>query len=84
VCNYRLRGNCNTRIVVIGNYAYGPITAEPCRVKEQPLRPRRSCFAPASTSLMNTNETQVEAPGTAPGSEWFITQSVYHHRQPEG
>jgi hypothetical protein len=24
----------------------GPITAEPCRAKVRPLRPRRSCFAP--------------------------------------
>ncbi|PZR94000.1 MAG: hypothetical protein DI537_09220 [Stutzerimonas stutzeri] len=26
----------------------GPITAEPCRAKEQPLHPRRSYFAPAA------------------------------------
>ena len=23
----------------------------------------------------------VEAPGTAPGSEWFIATAVYHHSQ---
>ena len=26
-----------------------------------------------------TGRNLVEAPGTAPGSEWFIAQSVYRH-----
>src|SRR5580692_2376411 len=42
-----LRGLSNRSIVVIRNYGSGPITAEPCRAKARPLRPRRSCFAPA-------------------------------------
>src|SRR5215831_4056249 len=42
-----LRGLSNRSIVVIRNYGFGPITAEPCRAKARPLRPRRSCFAPA-------------------------------------
>jgi len=25
----------------------------------------------------------VEAPGTAPGSEWFITTAIYRHSQPK-
>ena len=29
----------------------GPITAEPCRAKARPLRPRRSYFAPAQSQL---------------------------------
>src|ERR1700681_1551645 len=29
----------------------GPITAEPCRAKARPLRPRRSYFAPAQNQL---------------------------------
>src|SRR5215471_2722593 len=41
-----LRGLSNRSIVVVGNYEIGPITAEPCRAKARPLRPRRSCFAP--------------------------------------
>src|SRR5713226_5095766 len=41
-----LRGLGNRSIVVVGNYEVGPITAEPCRAKARPLRPRRSCFAP--------------------------------------
>ena len=44
-----LRGLSNRSIVVVGNYEDGPITAEPCRAKARPLRPRRSCFAPAGT-----------------------------------
>src|SRR5438094_9536930 len=44
-----LRGLSNRSIVVVGNYCCGPITAEPCRAKARPLRPRRSYFAPAET-----------------------------------
>src|SRR6516225_8185032 len=43
-----LRGQGNRSIVVVCNYEFGPITAEPCRAKARPLRPRRSCFAPLS------------------------------------
>src|SRR3974390_1626714 len=42
-----LRGLSNRSIVVVGNYESGPITAEPGEEKARPLRPRRSCFAPA-------------------------------------
>ena len=41
-----LRGLSHRSIVVVGNYCYGPITAEPYRAKARPLRPRRSYFAP--------------------------------------
>src|ERR1700751_960775 len=41
-----LRGLGNRSIVVVGNYEIGPITAEPCRAKARPLRPRRSYFGP--------------------------------------
>jgi hypothetical protein len=41
-----LRGLSNRSIVVVCNYEIGPITAEPCRAKARPLRPRRSYFAP--------------------------------------
>jgi hypothetical protein len=44
----RLRSETSLRIVVIGNYMGGPITAEPCRAKARPLHPRRSYFAPAT------------------------------------
>src|SRR5690348_12783338 len=46
----RLRGLSNRSIVVVGNYEIGPITAEPCRAKACPLRPRRSYFAPAGAA----------------------------------
>src|SRR5215468_10667506 len=68
-----LRGLSHRSIVVIGNYEIGPITAEPCRAKARPLRPRRSCFAPV-----------VEAPGTAPGSDRFITTAIYRHSRQAG
>ena len=54
-----LRSDSNRSIVVIGNYENGPITAEPCRAKTRPLRPRRSCFAPAKTRFQRA---LVEAP----------------------
>jgi len=42
-----LRSLSNRSIVVVGNYCSSPITAEQYREKARPLRPRRSCFAPA-------------------------------------
>ncbi|SCM72291.1 hypothetical protein KL86PLE_100538 [uncultured Pleomorphomonas sp.] len=42
-----LRGDGHRSIVVIRNYRFSPITVVQCRVKEPPLRPRRSYFAPA-------------------------------------
>src|SRR5580693_4065538 len=41
-----LRSQSNRSIVVVRNYEFGPITAEPCRAKARPLRPRRSYFDP--------------------------------------
>src|SRR5262245_47987044 len=67
-----LRGLSNRSIVVVGNYEIGPITAEPCRAKAHPLRPRRSYFAPAlgaTSPLWSLPRNLVEAPGTAPGSD---------------
>src|SRR5438105_10583240 len=37
-----LRSQGHRSIVVVCNYEFGPITAEPCRAKARPLRPRRS------------------------------------------
>ena len=42
-----LRGLSNRSIVVVGNYLGDPMTAVSCRATTNPLRPRRSCFAPA-------------------------------------
>src|SRR5687767_14535975 len=41
-----LRSVSNRSIVVVGNYENGPITAEACRAKARPLRPRRYYFGP--------------------------------------
>ena len=71
----RLRGLSNRSIVVVGNYIR-PITSDPFRAKARLLRPRRSYFAPAETQ---PRWALVEAPGTAPGSERFITTRVYRH-----
>ena len=60
---------------------HSPITAEPYREKTRPLRPRRSCFAPAETRVFG-RRAWVEAPGAAPGSEWFIATAIYFHSRP--
>jgi len=45
---------------------------------------KKTVFTPSSI-LFRPQEpchdrgNMVEAPGTAPGSEWLISQSVYHH-----
>ena len=78
-----LRCGAHRSIVVIGNYRFDPITAVSCRAKEHLLHPRRSCFAPAAARLLPNafalQRAVVEAPGTAPGSGWFIMMSVYRH-----
>ena len=61
---------------------HSPITAEPYREKTRPLRPRRSWFAPAETHPKE--RVLVEAPGTAPGSEWFIATVIYFHSRRTG
>ena len=54
------------------------MTVVPCRAKTHPLRPRRSCFAPSGSPGLE-GEEMVEAPGTAPGSDGFITIAIYRH-----
>jgi hypothetical protein len=61
---------------------HSPMTAEPYREKTRPLRPRRSCFAPAETRA--GRRAWVEAPGAAPGSEWFIAAAIYFHSRQAG
>ena len=63
---------------------HSPITAEPYREKTRPLRPRRSWFAPAETRQPRLVRVLVEAPGTAPGSEWFIATVIYFHSRRTG
>src|ERR1700691_5280226 len=58
------------------------MTAEPYREKTRPLRPRRSCFAPAETRA--GRRAWVKAPGAAPGSEWFIAAAIYFHSRQAG
>src|ERR1700730_12289269 len=78
-----LRSQSNRSIVVIGKYGFGPITPEPSRAKARLLRPRRSYFDPVSGGLKTSSVVSppelVESPGTAPGSERFITTPVYRH-----
>jgi hypothetical protein len=61
---------------------HSPMTAEPYREKTRRLRPRRSCFAPTETRAMR--RAWVEAPGAAPGSEWFIAAAIYFHSRQAG
>ena len=80
-----LRSLSNRSKVVVGNYCISPITAEQYREKTRPLRPRRSCFAPAEARPeWRLRRALVEAPGTAPGSEWFIATAVYFHSRRTG
>lgn len=80
-----LRSLSNRSKVVVGNYCSSPITAEQYREKVRPLRPRRSYFAPAKTRFgLARSWALVEAPGTAPGSEWFIATTVYFHSRRTG
>ena len=74
-----LRGNSHRSIVVIRNYKFGPMTAEPCRANDRPLhspsnlfRPRRNPPPPRLESRLK-ERAWVEAPGTAPGSEELIS-----------
>src|ERR1700720_2943346 len=76
-----LRGNSHRSIVVVSNYNFGPMTAEPCRAKDRPLhspsnlfRPRRNPSLPRLGSRLQ-QRAWVEAPGTAPGSEELISTS---------
>ena len=62
-----------------------PVTSEPSRAKARPLRPRRSCFGPADAAPPWWDRAAwVEPPGTAPGSDRFITTPVYRHSRPCG
>src|SRR5215467_566622 len=80
-----LRSPSNRSKVVVGNYCSSPITAEQYREKVRPLRPRRSYFAPAKARFRVARwRALVEAPGTAPGSEWFIATTVYFHSRQAG
>ena len=80
-----LRSLSNRSKVVVGNYCSSPITAEQYREKVRPLRPRRSYFAPAKARFGTTRWwALVEAPGTAPGSEWFIATAIYFHSRRTG
>ena len=40
---------------------------------------RRSEILDYQGTWLSPSELVVEAPGTAPGSEWLITTVVYHH-----
>ena len=80
-----LRSLSNRSKVVVGNYCSSPITAEQYREKVRPLRPRRSYFAPAKARFGIARWwALVEAPGTAPGSEWFIAAAIYRHSRQAG
>ncbi len=44
--------------------------------KKAPFTPSSILFRPHQNQVI---QALVEAPGTAPGSEWFISMSVYRH-----
>ena len=81
----RLRGLSNRSIVVVGNYCSGPISAGTIPSKSAPFTPSSILFRPRrSPEISFQARALVEAPGTAPGSEWFITTAVYRHIRPCG
>ena len=44
--------------------------------------PSSILFRPHQQTALNSRRgLMVEAPGTAPGSEWFIAQAIYRHSQ---
>ena len=65
-----LRSQSHRSTVVVGNCTCGPITVVPHRAKAGPFRRSSILFRPLTPA---TSGDLVEPPGTAPGSEPFIT-----------
>ena len=76
----RLRGLSNRSIVVVGNYTFGPITADTMPSERTTFTPSSILFRPHhQRPASKAGPLMVEAPGTAPGSERFIATAIYRH-----
>ena len=75
-----LRSETCLSIVVVGNYKFGPITVATMPGQSPIFTPSSILFRPHQQPQFALRFL-VEAPGTAPGSEWFIASAVYVHSQ---
>ncbi len=88
--SHRLRGETCFRIVVVCNYKNGPITVATMPSENTVFTPSSILFRPRrgpSWPLQlrsRPSRNLVEAPGTAPGSDRFITQAIYRHSRQAG
>jgi len=57
----------------------GPITVDTIPSESSPFTPSSILYRPRHNPLAALKRTLVEAPGTAPGSDGFITMAVYRH-----
>ncbi len=73
-----LRSETCLRIVVVCNYYNGPITVGTMPSENAVFTPSSILFRPRHTAFC-LQSGLVEAPGTAPGSEWLITKVIYRH-----
>ncbi len=69
------------RIVVIGNYKDGPIRWYHAERKFNLYAVVDPVSPPSDAALHISKLHVVEAPGTAPGSDQFITKTIYRHSQ---
>ena len=80
-----LRSLSNRSIVVVCNYCMA-------RYRRNHTEKKRALYAlvdpisppPKPAFNVRTSRVLVEAPGTAPGSEWFIATVIYFHSRRTG
>ena len=70
---------CFHIVVIICNYYNGPISVGTMPSENAVFTPSSILFRPRQATCFVTSSGLVEAPGTAPGSEWLITKVIYRH-----
>ena len=76
-----LRSDSNLSVVVIGNYSGWSDDGGTMPSKRVPFTPSSILVRPHQMlpQSLGLQRHVVEAPGTAPGSEWLITESIYRY-----